>query len=81
MTGPRSLSVRARVTLAFAAVMTVLLLALSAVLYRSMSAALLDELDSGLRFRAAAIASPSQGASIEGTNPLLEERAEAFDQL
>jgi signal transduction histidine kinase len=81
MTGPRSLSVRARVTAAFAAVMAVLLLALSVVLYRSMSAALLDELDSGLRFRAAAIASPSQGASVEGTNPLLEERAEAFDQL
>ncbi|MBV9383285.1 MAG: HAMP domain-containing protein [Streptosporangiaceae bacterium] len=68
-------------TAAFTAAMTLLLVGIGLPVYWSMSGALLDELDSGLRFRAAAIASPSPHALVETPNPLLEERAEAFDQL
>ena len=75
------LPIRTRITAAFTAAMTLLLLGIGLLVYRSMSGALLDELDSGLRYRAAAIASPSPHASIERVNPRLEERTEAFDQL
>ena len=68
-------------TAAFAAVMALLLLGISLSVFWSMRQALLDELDSGLRFRAAATASSSPGATVETPNPSLEERAEAFDQL
>lgn len=77
----RRLPIRTRVTAAFTAAMTLLLFGISMGAYWSMSGALLDELDSGLRYRAAAIASPSPHASVERLNPRLEERAEAFDQL
>jgi two-component system, OmpR family, sensor kinase len=77
----RRLPIRARVTAAFTAAMTLLLLGIGLTVYWSMSGALLDELDSGLRFRAAAIASPSPHAAVETPNRRLEERAEAFDQL
>src|SRR5215831_16908566 len=77
----RRLPIRTRVTVAFTAAMTVLLLGIGLLVYWSMSGALLDELDSGLRFRAAAIASPSPRAAVEAPDPQLEERAEAFDQL
>jgi signal transduction histidine kinase len=77
----RRLPIRTRVTVAFTAAMTLLLLGIGLLVYWSMSGALLDELDSGLRFRAAAIASPSPHASVEKPSPRLEEQAEAFDQL
>ena len=77
----RRLPIRTRVTAAFTTAMTLLLLGIALAVYWSMSGALLDELDSGLRYRAAAIASPSPHASVERLNPRLEERAEAFDQL
>jgi signal transduction histidine kinase len=77
----RSVSTRARLTLGFAAVMTLLLTGIAASIYSAMSTALLDEIDSGLRFRAAATASSSPGAAVETVNPALEERGEAFDQL
>jgi two-component system OmpR family sensor kinase len=81
MTWLNRLPIRARITVAFAAVMALLLLAISVSVYWSMSAALLDELDSGLRFRAAATASQTPYATIEPPNSNLEERGEAFDQL
>jgi two-component system OmpR family sensor kinase len=81
MTWLSQLPIRARTTAAFAAVMALLLLAISLSVYWSMSAALLDELDSGLRFRAAAIAPTGQRAAVETPNSALEERGEAFDQL
>jgi len=77
----RRLPVRARITAAFAAVMTVLLTGIGFAVYRSTAGALLDELDSGLRFRAAVILTPSPGGAVERVDPALQERAEAFDQL
>jgi signal transduction histidine kinase len=77
----RRLPIRTRVTAAFTAAMALLLLGIGLSVYWSMSEALLDELDSGLRFRAAATASPSPRAAVETPDPRLAERAEAFDQL
>jgi signal transduction histidine kinase len=77
----RRLPIRTRVTAAFTAAMTLLLLGIGLLVYWSMSGALLDELDSGLRFRAAAIAPLSPHAAVETPDRVLEERAEAFDQL
>jgi len=77
----RRLPIRMRVTAAFTAAMTLLLLGIGLSVYWSMSGALLDELDSGLRYRAAATASSSPRAAVETPDPRLEERAEAFDQL
>ena len=75
------LPIRVRITAAFAVVMATLLAGFSLVIYWSISTALLDELDSGLRFRAAAIATPSAGGAMEIPAPALEEQGEAFDQL
>ena len=65
-TWPARVPIRVRITAAFAAVMTILLVGMGILAYRWMSSALLDEVDSGLRFRAAA-AAPS-GAT--GTVPV-----------
>jgi signal transduction histidine kinase len=81
MISPRRLPIRTRVTAAFTAAMTLLLLGIGLLVHWSMSGALLDELDSGLRFRAAAIAATSRHAAAETPDPRLEERTEAFDQL
>jgi two-component system OmpR family sensor kinase len=81
MTALRRFPIRARLTLAVAGAMTVLLGAVGTAVFWSTGTALLDELDSGLRFRAADIAALSASAPVEGINPLLEERTEAFDQL
>jgi two-component system, OmpR family, sensor kinase len=74
--------VRARVTAAFSAVMAVLLLGVGSAVYLTMSAALLDELDTGLRFRAAALAA---GGAVDAGRatpaPGLEEQTEAFEQV
>src|SRR3954452_5113369 len=83
MTSPRlpRLPVRARITAAFAVVMTVLLSGISVAVYTSTANSLLDELDSGLRFRAQAIATPSSAGARETVDPALAEPGEAFDQL
>jgi hypothetical protein len=81
MTWLNRLPTRASTTAAFAVVMALLLLAISVSVYWAMGAALLDELDSGLRFRAATIAPTPQRAAVETPNSKLEERGEAFDQL
>ena len=77
--------IRVRITAAFAAVMTILLVGLGILAYRWMDAALLDEVDSGLRFRAAAAApSGTTGMVPVGPNnpdPRLQESYEAFGQL
>jgi signal transduction histidine kinase len=89
---PARLPIRVRVTAAFAAVLTLLLVGLGFLAYRWMDAALLDEIDSGLRFRAAAttpIGTPASGASEAGRStiaqalpdPRLQEAHEAFGQL
>ena len=75
------LPVRARITAAFAVVMTVLLSGISVAVYTSTANSLLDELDSGLRFRAQAIATPSSAGARETVDPALAEPGEAFDQL
>ena len=77
----RRLPVRARITAAFAAVMAVLLTGIGLAVYRSTAAALLDELDSGLRFRAEVISTPLAGGAVERIDPALQERGESFDQL
>lgn len=73
--------IRARITAAFGAVMVVLLIAISALAYRSMSGALLDEIDTGLRFRAAAEMAPDSTNSVEPINTQLQEPNEAFQQV
>lgn len=75
------LPIRARITAAFAVVMLGLLVAIGVLAYVSMSTALLDEIDSGLRFRAASVA---QGGPVSGValpDPRLEEPTEAFEQI
>lgn len=81
MTWLARLPIRARITAAFAVVMAVLLFGLGLALYLAMSAALLDEIDTGLRFRAAALAPVPPRAVVEAPNPALEEPLESFDQL
>jgi len=80
-TWPARLPIRARITAAFAAVMTLLLVGLGAVAYLSMGRALLDEIDSGLEFRAAATLASSTAFTVERPNPKLQEPREAFAQL
>jgi two-component system OmpR family sensor kinase len=75
------LPIRARITAAFAAVMLVLLVAIGALAYRSMSAALLDEIDSGLRFRANTVAATPAPGTAAAPDPRLEEPREAFEQF
>src|SRR5947208_3823697 len=81
MTRIADLSIRARVTTAFAVVMAVLLAGLAAVLYVSIGSALLDEIDTGLRFRAASLMSVPQADVTERRQASLEEPDESFDQL
>jgi len=65
--------------------MTLLLVGLAAVAYVWMGAALLDEIDSGLRFRASATASSlptgTPAAEVVGSDRRLQEATEAFGQL
>jgi signal transduction histidine kinase len=73
--------IRARITAAFAAVMLLLLSAISVVAYASMKAALLDEIDSGLRFRASAVAETFRTGASEQPDLRLQEPREAFEQF
>ncbi|MBV9484996.1 MAG: hypothetical protein JO246_02960, partial [Frankiaceae bacterium] len=52
MTWHARLPIRARITAAFAVVMVALLFGLGLTLYLAIGAALADEIDTGLRFRA-----------------------------
>jgi two-component system OmpR family sensor kinase len=75
------ISIRARTTTAFAATMLVLLAALAALAYVRMSSALLDEIDTGLRFRAVAALSALPTDSQLRPDPRLQEPKEAFEQV
>jgi len=78
----RRLRIEARLTIAFAAGMVVLFSALAVGLYSRMSAALLDEIDSGLRYRAEAFeADATRGPSLAEPTGGLIEGNEAFAQL
>jgi signal transduction histidine kinase len=82
MMRPAQLPVRARVTAAFAAVMTVLLVGIGALIYQSMASALLDEIDAGLRFRAESTLATAHAGSVDmPTQARLQEPGEAFAQL
>jgi signal transduction histidine kinase len=81
MTRLAELPIRARITAAFATVMVALLAGIGASLYWAMGTALLDEIDSGLRFRAASMTSLPQRDVVESPQPALEEPRESFDQL
>jgi two-component system OmpR family sensor kinase len=80
-TWPARLPIRARITAAFAAVSALLLVGIGVLAYESMGAALLDEIDAGLRFRAEATVSSAQAGTVDTPNPQLQEPGEAFAQL
>jgi two-component system OmpR family sensor kinase len=76
------LPIRARITAAFAAAMTVLLVAIGVMIDRSMATALLDEIDAGLRFRAEATLSTVHAGMVDvPSQARLQEPGEAFAQL
>lgn len=75
------LPIRARITAAFAAVMLLLLTAIGALAYPSMSHALLDEIDTGLRFRAVSALRSAPVDPHERPDPQLQEPYEAFEQV
>ena len=74
-------SIRARTTAAFAAVMLTLLAGVTALVYTQMSAALLDEIDTGLRFRAVAAVHQLPAARQLRPDRRLQEPTEAFEQV
>src|SRR6478735_6123833 len=78
---PMQLSVRARTTAAFAAVMLMLFAGVAALAYTRMSAALLDELDTALRFRAVTALQQPPLARVLHPDWRLQEPGEAFEQL
>ncbi|MDT7579670.1 MAG: hypothetical protein QOK35_934 [Pseudonocardiales bacterium] len=75
------LPIRARITAAFAVVMTVLLIAVATTAYVAMGGALQDEIDSGLRFRAESALHIPTPADLGRPDPRLQEPTEAFDQV
>jgi two-component system, OmpR family, sensor kinase len=78
----RSLPLRLRVTGAFAAAMAALLILMAAVLHVWLRNELLDEIDTGLRLRAATIAANvSRLPDIATVDEHLAERREAFAQI
>ncbi len=82
MIGFRRLPVRARLTAGFAAAMVAILAAIGLVLYFAMAAVLLDEIDTGLRARAATIDAdlPAALHLATPTGGLIESQ-EAFAQV
>jgi two-component system, OmpR family, sensor kinase len=82
MMRPARLPVRARVTVAFAAVISVLLVGIGVLIYQSMAAALLDEIDAGLRSRAEATLSTAHAGSVKILDQgRLDEPGEDFAQV
>jgi len=77
----RRLPIRLRLTAGFAAVMAVLFGGLAFGLYTSMSGALLDELDAGLRARAAVLSADLPRVLNAGNRPALIDRNETFTQI
>jgi signal transduction histidine kinase len=77
------LSVRARITTAFAGAMAVVLLALGAFVYVRSGADLLAGVDAGLRSRADVLSAQirSSGANLPNVEPALIEADEAFAQV
>ena len=55
--------------------------AISVLAYRTMSGALLDEIDTGLRFRAAAELEGERAGAVHRVDPRLQEPGEAFEQV
>jgi two-component system OmpR family sensor kinase len=74
-------TIRGRVTAAFAAAMLLLLAPIIVLTHRSMGRSLLDELDTGLRFRAAGEVNAPLRPRVEVPDRRLQEPREAVDQL
>lgn len=83
MSWPHRLPARLRLTLAFAVAMVALFAGSGAALYQAASVALLDELDIGLRARAAAIEADLSDSGLRLTRPPPEllEPTEVFAQI
>jgi len=83
MTWLRRLPARLRLTLAFAVAMIALLTGAGAGLYTAVGAVLLDELDTGLRARAATVQADlaAPGFKLVAPPPALLERTEEFVQI
>ena len=78
----RQIPIRLRLTAGFAAAMAVVIVAFGAILYAAMADVLLDEIDTGLRFRAATFAAELPGpARLGPAAPGLIEHREAFAQV
>lgn len=78
----RQIPIRLRLTAGFAAAMAVIIVAFGAILYAAMADVLLDEIDTGLRFRAATVAAELPGQPRLGpAAPGLIEHREAFAQV
>jgi two-component system, OmpR family, sensor kinase len=78
----RQIPIRLRLSAGFAAAMAVIIAAFGAILYAAMAAVLLDEIDTGLRFRAATVAAELPGPPRLGpAAPGLIEHREAFAQV
>jgi signal transduction histidine kinase len=78
----RQIPIRLRLTAGFAAAMAVIIVAFGAILYAAMADVLLDEIDTGLRFRAATVAAQLPGPPRLGpAAPGLIEHREAFAQV
>jgi two-component system OmpR family sensor kinase len=78
----RQIPIRLRLTAGFAAAMAVIIVAFGAILYAAMADVLLDEIDTGLRFRAATVAAELPGPPRLGpAAPGLIEHREAFAQV
>lgn len=78
----RQIPIRLRLTAGFAAAMAAIILAFGAILYAAMADVLLDEIDTGLRFRAATVAAELPGPPRLGpAAPGLIEHREAFAQV
>jgi signal transduction histidine kinase len=78
----RRIPIRLRLTAGFAVAMAAIILAFGAILYAAMADVLLDEIDTGLRFRAATVAAELPGPPRLGpAAPGLIEHREAFAQV
>ena len=78
----RQIPIRLRLTAGFAAAMAVIIVVFGAILYAAMADVLLDEIDTGLRFRAATVAAELPGPPRLGpAAPGLIEHREAFAQV
>jgi two-component system, OmpR family, sensor kinase len=78
----RQIPIRLRLTAGFAAAMAVIIVVFGAILYAAMADVLLDEIDTGLRFRAATVAAELPGQPRLGpAAPGLIEHREAFAQV